>query len=192
MLVALFTENRKELQETVAEARQMYDAANERKYGIMPVLRQLEQQKIETAHFYVQVVDYLCEVTKALLHCTKPAYDHINNNHRGLTGEQIKDLKVVNDKVDDIFTKIDTMLREKDFSHLDEVMVMRDELFDIIADTIKCQIRRLQDDPNASTRASALFLNLLGETKTMVLQARNFIKSQAYFLNAISGDGKKE
>ncbi len=192
MLVALFTENRKELQETVAEARQMYDAANERKYGIMPVLRQLEQQKIETAHFYVQVVDYLCEVTKALLHCTKPAYDHINNNHRGLTGEQIKDLKVVNDKVDDIFTKIDTMLREKDFSHLDEVMVMRDELFDIIADTIKRQIRRLQDDPNASTRASALFLNLLGETKTMVLQARNFIKSQAYFLNAISGEDKKE
>lgn len=192
MLVTLFTENRKELQETVAEARRMYDAANERKYGIMPVLRQLEQQKIETAHFYVQVVDYLCEVTKALLHCTKPAYDHINNNHRGLTGEQIKDLKVVNDKVDDIFTKIDTMLRNKDFSHLDEVMVMRDELFDIIADTIKRQIRRLQDDPNASTRASALFLNLLGETKTMVLQARNFIKSQAYFLNAISSEDKKE
>lgn len=192
MLVTLFTENRKELQETVAEARRMYDAANERKYGIMPVLRQLEQQKIETAHFYVQVVDYLCEVTKALLHCTKPAYDHINNNHRGLTGEQIKDLKVVNDKVDDIFTKIDTMLRNKDFSHLDEVMVMRDELFDIIADTIKRQIRRLQDDPNASTRASALFLNLLGETKTMVLQARNFIKSQAYFLNAISSEDKRE
>lgn len=192
MLVALFTENRKELQETVDEARKMYAAANERKYGIMPVLRQLEQQKIETAHFYVQVVDYLCEVTKALLHCTKPAYDHINNNHRGLTGEQIKDLKVVNDKVDDIFTKIDTMLREKDFSHLDEVMVMRDELFDIIAGTIKRQIRRLQDDPNASTRASALFLNLLGETKTMVLQARNFIKSQAYFLDAISGEDKKE
>lgn len=72
-------------------------------------------------------------------------------------------------------------------------MVKRDELFDLIADTIKHQIRRLQDDPNGSTRASALFLNLLGETKTMVLQARNFIKSQSYFLNATSAtDGEKQ
>ncbi len=192
MLVALFTENRKELQQTVSEARQMYHAATERKYGIMPVLRQLEEQKIETAHFYVQVVDYLCEVTKALLHCTKPAYDHINNNHRGLTGEQIKDLKVVNDKVDDIFSQIDEMLRSKEFDKLDDIMVKRDELFDIIADTIKHQIRRLQDDPNGSTRASALFLNLLGETKTMVLQARNFIKSQSYFLNATSATAEEK
>ena len=185
MLVSLFTENRHELKLMVTESEQMYHEANKRKYGIVAVIKKLEAQKVETAHYYVQIVDYLCEVSKALLHCTRPAYEHINNNHRGLTGPQIKDLKLINDKVDEIFAKVSDMLNRKDFSGLDDVMYMRDELFGIIADTIKRQIKRVQDDPHASTRASALFLNILGETKTMVLQARNLIKSEAYFLNAI-------
>lgn len=185
MLVSLFTENRHELKRMVEESERMYHEANKRKYGIVAVIKKLEAQKVETAHYYVQIVDYLCEVSKALLHCTRPAYEHINNNHRGLTGPQIKDLKTINDKVDEIFAKVSDMLNRKDFSGLDDVMYMRDDLFGIIADTIKRQIKRVQEDPHASTRASALFLNILGETKTMILQARNLIKSEAYFLNAI-------
>ena len=185
MLVSLFTENRHELKRMVEESERMYHEANKRKYGIVAVIKKLEAQKVETAHYYVQIVDYLCEVSKALLHCTRPAYEHINNNHRGLTGPQIKDLKTINDKVDEIFAKVSDMLNRKDFSGLDDVMHMRDDLFGIIADTIKRQIKRVQEDPQASTRASALFLNILGETKTMILQARNLIKSEAYFLNAI-------
>lgn len=162
MLVSLFTENRHELKRMVEESERMYHEANKRKYGIVAVIKKLEAQKVETAHYYVQIVDYLFEVSKALLHCTRPAYEHINNNHRGLTGPQIKDLKTINDKVDEIFAKVSDMLNRKDFSGLDDVMYMRDDLFGIIADTIKCQIKRVQEDPHASTRASALFLNILG------------------------------
>jgi phosphate/sulfate permease len=192
MLVSLFTENRKELKEMVTKSEEMYHEANSRKYSILTTIKKLEKQNVETAHFYVQVVDYLCEVSKALLHITRPAYEHINNNHRGLSGEQIKDLKVINDRVDDIFAKIDQMLINKDFTHLDDVLTMREELFDVIADTIKRNIKRLQADPYASSRAGALFLNILSETKTMILQARNLIKSQAYFLNAIQEEDAHE
>ena len=123
-------------------------------------------------------------MTKALLHCTRPAYEHINNNHRGLSGEQIKDLKQINDQVDNIFNTINMMLRKRDFSQLDTVLEMRDMLFDTIAECIKSQIKRLKE-VDASTKASALYFNILNETKTMVLQARNVIKSQAYFLDEI-------
>lgn len=185
MLVSLFTENRHELKNMVTESERMYHEANERKYAIISVIKKLESQKVETAHYYVQIADYLSEVSKALLHCTRPAYEHINNNHRGLTGEQIKDLKTVNDRVDEIFQQISEMLATKDFDQLEDVMIKRDDLFDVIADTIKGHIKRVQDNPHASTRGSALFLNLLNETKTMVLQSRNLIKSEAYFLNVI-------
>ncbi len=184
MLVALFTENRKVLKETVNESEQMYHEANDRKYNILSVLKVLQDEKVETGHFYVQVVDYLCEVSKALLHCTRPAYEHINNNHRGLTEDQIVDLKRINDEVDNIFNMINGMLRDKDFTHIDDVMTMRDELFDAIAESIKHQIKRLKTE-DMSTRASALYLNILNETKNMVLQSRNLLKSQAYFLNEI-------
>lgn len=186
MLVSLFTENRKELRETVAKSEQLYQETNHMKYSVVHVINKLENQRIETAHFYVQVVDYMCEVSKALLHCTRPAYEHIDNNHRGLTGPQIKDLKTVNDRVDEIFEMVHDMLQSRDYARLHEVMEKRDSCFDLIADIIKHQIKRLQENPQASNRGSALFFNLLSETKTMVLQTRNLIKSQAYFLNAIT------
>ena len=152
------------------------------RYGIMPTLRRLQQCDIDTGHFYVQVVDYLSEVTKALIHITRPAYEHINNHHEGLTKEQIVDLMRVNDQVEAIFDKINDMLRTKDFSDLDMVLEMRDKLFDTIVEAIKSQLRRINGDETVSTRASVLYLTILNETKTMILQARNLLKSQHYFL----------
>lgn len=65
---------------------------------------------------------------------------------------------------------------------------MRDELFGVIAEAIKNQLHRLENG-NMSTKASILYLNILTETKTMVLQSRNLIKSQAYFLSKIKVAG---
>lgn len=184
MLVALFTENRRLLKETKTESEQLYRQANERKYHVYKTLKKLEDMNIETGHYYIQVVDYLTEVTKALLHCTRPAFEHIDNHHKGFTKDQIYDLKLVNDGVDNIFNKINSMLREKDFSDLNDVLLMRDNLFGVIAEAIKHQIRRLKEE-QSSTKASILYLNILTETKTMVLQSRNLIKSQGYFLSKI-------
>lgn len=184
MLVALFNENRKVLKDAMEQSRVMYNEANERKYEILSTLKKFEDEKIETGHYYVQVVDFLCEVSKALLHCTRPAFEHIDNNHRGFTEEQIMDLKQINDEVDEIFNKINNMLSVKDFSDIDEIMVMRDKLFGTIAEKIKSQIRRLKAG-GMSTRGSMLYMNILNETKTMVLQSRNLLKSEAYFLNEI-------
>lgn len=181
MLVALFTENRKALKETVQQSEVLYRDATKRKYEIMQTIKKLQDQKVETAHFYVQVVDYITEVTKALLHCTRPAFEHIDNNHRGFTEEQIVDLKLINDEVENIFNAVNEMLENKDFSKLDDILVMRDALFEIIAERIKNQIRRIKTG-EASTRASALYFNILNETKTMILQSRNLLKSQAHFL----------
>lgn len=191
MLVALFTENRRLLKETKTESEQLYRQANERKHQVFKTLKKLEDMNIETGHFHIQVVDYLTEVTKALLHCTRPAFEHIDNHHKGFTKEQIYDLKLVNDGVDNIFNKINSMLREKDFSDLDDVLVMRDNLFGVIAEAIKHQIRRLKEE-QSSTKASILYLNILTETKTMVLQSRNLIKSQGYFLSKIETGESRE
>lgn len=185
VLVALFTENRKVLKESVARSEAIYKETSRYKYNILGTLQKLQEQKVETGHFYVQVIDYLNETAKGLLHITRPAYEHINNNHKGLSEDQIMDLKTINDEVDKIFNKINEMLREKDFTDLEEVLTMRDQLFDVIAESIKSQIRRLKSQ-EGSTRASALYMNILNETKIIVLQARNLLKSQAYFLNKIS------
>ncbi|WP_290534475.1 inorganic phosphate transporter [Alistipes sp.] len=182
-LVAVFKENRKVLKEMVQTSNKLFEEARDRKYGIMATLRRLQACDIDTGHFYVQVTDYLSEVTKALIHITRPAFEHIDNNHEGLSKEQIVDLMRVNDEVEAIFIKINEMLSGGDFADLDKVLEMRDRLFDTIVGAIKNQLRRIHEDPSGSTRASVLYLTILNETKTMVLQARNLLKSQRYFLD---------
>ena len=178
-LVAVFKENRKVLKEMVRDSNRLFEEARIRKYNVMPTLRRLQRCDIDTGHFYVQVTDYLSEVTKALIHITRPAFEHIDNNHEGMSKEQIVDLMRVNDQVEAIFDKINDMLAD-----LDLVLEMRDKLFDTIVEAIKSQLRRINDVPSGSTRAGVLYLTILNETKTMMLQSRNLLKSQQYFLEA--------
>ena len=179
-LIAVFKENRKVLRDMVKESNDLFYQSRERKYTLLPTLKKLQSSDVNTAHYYVQVVDYLNEMTKALMHITRPAFEHIDNNHTGLTKEQIADLMRVNDGVDEIFTHINEMMRSKNFTDLDKVLDMRDRLFDTIVAAIKSQLRRM--DEKSSTKACLLYLSILNETKSMVLQARNLLKSQSYFL----------
>ncbi|MFI3270004.1 MAG: inorganic phosphate transporter [Rikenellaceae bacterium] len=182
-LVAIFKENKRILREMVEQAEALNASAHERKSNLLSTLHKFESYNVGSGHFYVQVVDYINEISKTLLSITRPALEHIENHHQGLSKEQIHDLMSVNNDVEEIFNKINTMMQSRDFSGLDEVMEMRDMIFDKVAEAIKQQLRRIKADPDqASTRANMLYLNLLTESKTMVLQCRNLIKSQKYFI----------
>lgn len=181
-LVGLFDEDRKLLKQMVRESEELYRIAHERKHEMLPTLFKLQENYIETGHYYVQVIDYMNEVTKALVHITRPSFDHINNNHEGMTKEQVADLQQVNEKVSSIYQKINTMLENNDFSQLDAILQMRDKLFDTLAAAIKSQIKRVKAK-TTTTRSSILYLTIINETKTMVLQTRNLLKSQRYFMS---------
>lgn len=180
-LIAVMKENRKVLRDMVKEANDLFYKSREHKYALLPTLKRLQSGDVNTAHYYVQVVDYLNEMTKALMHITRPAFEHIDNNHEGLSKEQVRDLMAINDDVESIYRQINTMLRTGDFSDIEMVLTMRDQLFETIAEKIKTELTRI-NEARSNTKASMLYLTILNETKNMVLQSRNLLKSQQYFL----------
>ncbi len=180
-LIATMKENRSELQAMVKEANNLFYHSRDRKYTLMPTLKKLQHVDIYAAHYYVQVVDYLNEVTKALLHIARPAFDHIDNCHEGFSQEETRDLMAINDDVEEINRSINTMLRSGDFTELESVLEMRDDLFGRISEAMLAELSRI-DAQKTNTRASMLYLTILSETKNMVLQSRNLLKSQEYFL----------
>ena len=122
----------------------------------------------------------------SLMHITRPAFEHIDNNHEGLSKEQARDLMSINDDVESIYRHINLMLREGDFSEIETVLTMRDQLFESIAEAIKSELTRI-NEARSNTKASMLYLTILTETKNMVLQSRNLLKSQQYFLKHLTG-----
>lgn len=178
---ATLAEDRKLLRDMVRQSNDLFYEAREKKYTVLPTLQKLEDNYIEAGHFYVQVVDYMSEITKALVHITRPCFEHIDNNHRGMSEEQVEDLLKINDDVSEINGRIDHMLITNNYDDLDTIMDMRDELFETISDAIKHQLKRIQTK-STSTKASMLYLTILTETKNLVLQSRNLLKSQRYFM----------
>ncbi|MBR5196832.1 MAG: inorganic phosphate transporter [Alistipes sp.] len=181
-IVAVFKENRKVLRDMVREAEEFYHSTRQQKYELLPMLRNLQESDVSTGHYYVQIVDYISETSKALLHITRPCYKHVDNNHTGLSKEQVIDLKRINDRVEEIFGEINTMLRTRTFDSMDSVLNKRDEMFDLIDEVMQNQLRRLRDTGGSSS-ANMLFFNILTETKTMVLHSRNIMKSLEHFVH---------
>ena len=185
-LVAVFKEDRKALKELVRESDEIYTECHKIKYSLMPALKKMKGSGLELSLYYIQVVDYLNEMAKSLVHITRPAFDHIDNNHKGMSEQQTEDLKHINDDVAEIYGSINRMINANDFSDIDVVLTMRDELFERIAVTIKSELKRINAG-EGNTTASMFYLTVLSETKAMVLQARNLLKAQRYFLEHAGG-----
>ena len=188
-LVAVLKEDRKALKELVRESKEMYDESHKIKYSLMPALRKMKGSGLELSLYYIQVVDYLNEMAKALVHITKPAFEHIDNNHKGLSQEQTDDLMHINDDVAEIYGNINRMITTNDFSDIDTVLTMRDALFERIALTTKSELKRINAG-EGNTKASMFYLTVMSETKAMVLQARNLLKAQRYFLEHAGSNNK--
>lgn len=181
-LIGIFNEDRKLLRSMVKESEELYEQAHKRKYDLYNTLSALNENYISTGHYYVQVVDYVNEVTKALVHITRPSFEHIDNNHTGFTSEQINDLKEIEEKVTVIYGMINHMLKNNDYSKIDQTLHLRDSLFEEFAQIIKRQIARIKTG-ETSTRSSMLYLDIISETKTMILQSRNLLKAQKHFVS---------
>ena len=181
-LIALMKEDRKALKEAMQEAEQMYEHNNKLKYSVAATIKGTYGADLNLSLYYVQMSDYLNEMSKALVFITKPAFEHIDNNHEGLSRVQTEDLMSINGDVDIIYSRIIYMIVNSDFTDIDSVLDMRDEIFDRIAEATKDELARITSG-ESNSKAGMLYLNILSETKTMVLQSRNLLKSQRLFMS---------
>ena len=180
-IVALMKEDRKALKELSTEASEMYDENRRLKYSIAHTLRDTYGSDLNLSLYYVQILDYLNEMTKSLVHITRPSFEHIDNNHTGLSRIQTENRMSINADVNEIYSRIIYMFTSNDFSTIDEVLVMRDNLFERLAQSTKEELARINAG-ESNARAGMLFLGIISETKTMVLQSRNLLKSRRYFI----------
>ena len=180
-LIGLMKENRKALKELTAEAVKMYDQIHALKYSIASTLRRTYDSDINLSLYYVQVVDYLNEMTKSLVHITRPAYEHIDNNHEGLSRIQTEDLMSVNSDADVIYSRILYMISSGDYSDIDNVLDLRDQLFERLSHLTEGELKRINAG-ESNSKSGMLYLDILAETKTMILQSRNLLKSQRHYM----------
>ena len=177
-LSALFREDRNELREIADEAENVFNRAkNKRKYEVLPNIERMGTRNPHLSFYYIQVVDYNFEVAKSLRIITRESYEYIDNAHEGFSKEQIKDLRQILHTVNAIYSDFTAMLDSRDYSRFDELFLKRETLDEVYFKTTEHQMERVKENVNGM-RNTILFLNIISETRTLILQSRNLMKSQ--------------
>lgn len=151
------------------------------KYNLYPTLRKLEEEFIETGPFYVQILDYLREIAHCLDYIAGPIYDHLDNNHPSIIPEQVKDLHELNESVNSFYDHVEVLIREQSHKNLDGILAEQQKILDLINKIKKKQIKYIKSE-SVGTRNTLMYLNLLSETKNLVLYTVNMVKSHRDFL----------
>jgi Na+/phosphate symporter len=181
-LKGLAAEDNKKLKKLYKEAKALYQTEKDRKaYEMLPTLVKLQEDAVDTGHYYVQVIEYLYEASRSLMAVTKASFDHIENNHKGVSNQQVADLEKLNKEVSNLYQDIVKMLQTLNYSDFERILARRDDIFDLFVENIKSQIKRVKNK-ESSVRNSILYLEIVNETKAMLLQARNLMRAQRLFM----------
>ena len=182
-IINLIQENRKKMKKVQKKVREINLNTKDLKNNIYPTLKKLEEGYVETGHFYVQVLDYLREVTHCLTFIADPIFEHIDNNHPSLPAEQVRDLHELNELISTFFSEIQLTFKNQRFDDITRILELQKRIIDMIARSKKRQIKLIKEGV-VGTRNIMMYLNLLSESKNLVLYSVNMVKSQRDFLQS--------
>ena len=114
-------------------------------------------------------------MTQSLEYISKASYKHVNNNHKKLRFNQIKDLKETDVFIDELFTKLKTIFDTKAYDQLTEMIMNKEVLMDTLDQKITKQIERTRSD-ESSPKNTALYFSLLLETKDLLKATMNLLE----------------
>jgi phosphate/sulfate permease len=171
---ALLNELRKEVKKYNRKIKKVKDNVNE-------TVISLRADQIDTGHYYVQSVDYMREIAHCLNFMVSPGFEHIDNNHEGLGPEQKAELLTMKDGINILFKDIMVKIETRNFSDLSQVIGKQQELLALLGEFRKNQIKRI-NEREIQTRRSLLYLDILAETKNLLLYSINLLKSQRDFI----------
>jgi hypothetical protein len=175
------TEDRKKLKDVRKEITSLNKQTKRLKNNINNTIQLLQDDSIDSGHYYVQVLDYLREIAHSLTFITDPIFNHIDNNHKPLIQEQKDDLKGLCEEIEILFKDSLIIIKEQKFSELDKILDKQQELLDSISKLRKKQVKRIKGS-QAGTRISLLYLEVLAETKNLLLYTINLIKANRDFV----------
>ena len=177
----LFKGNRKQLKETNYEVVKFDKKAKRLKANLYEIIKQLQEDSIETGHYYVQVMDYLREIAHSMSFISEPVLEHVDNNHSALLPEQVKDLSKLNDEIADYLNLVLNRVKEANYEEFDEVIEKQAFLLNELDEVRINQFKRIKKG-EVNTRNSMLYLGILIETKNLLLYIVNLLKSERDFV----------
>ncbi len=163
------------LKENKKALKKLEKEVDELKSNVYYFIKNLDETSVEASKFYVLILGYLQDLIQSLNFITLQSYNHINNNHKQLKFNQIRDLKNIDLQLQEFLDKVEEMFQQKNFIHLEETLKNKSNLLDFVSELIQKQITRIRTT-ETSPKNSKLYFGLLLETNDLIKSTFNLLE----------------
>ena len=163
------------LKENKKSLKKLEKEIDELKSNVFYFIKNLDDNSVEASKFYILILGYLQDMVQSIEFITSNSYSHVNNNHKKLKFNQIRDLKSVDTQLHGLFSRIEESFNTGDFSRLDEVLKEKSVFLDTVSELITKQINRIRTT-ETSPKNSKLYFSLLLETNDLIKSIMNLLE----------------
>ncbi|MFZ9003985.1 MAG: inorganic phosphate transporter [Robiginitalea sp.] len=164
----MLNKNKKQGTKLLAEIDDLRDS-------IFYFIKNLDEGSLGASNFYINILGYLQDMAQSLEYIGKVCHNHVNNNHKKLKYNQIKELKEIDLKLEEILHSTRDVFDEENFDKLKEIVDSKQELFDMLSQKIEKQVARTRTE-ESSPKNTTLYFSLLLETKDFVNATMNLLE----------------
>ena len=143
--------------------------------NIFYFIKNLDESSIEASNFYINVLGLLEDMTQSLQYISKVTHKHVNNNHKKLKFNQIKELKEVDKVLEVIFDDTKEAFNSRSFEKIGIILTKKKEVLDLLYQKIQKQVERTRTE-ESSPKNTALYFSLLLETKDLLEATMNLLE----------------
>ena len=164
----LATQNLKELKSNKKDVKYLSEEIDNLRDGLFYFIKNLDESTIKGAsNFYINVLGSLQDIAQSLEYIAKITFKHVNNNHKSLTFNQIRELKEINLQLDVLFERIKYSFSKNNFKEINNILSTEQSLYDSVKEKINIQIYRTKEEAS-SPKNTTLYFSILTETKDLI------------------------
>ena len=163
------------LKENKKSLKKLEKEIDELKSNVFYFIKNLDENSVEASKFYILILGYLQDMVQSMEFITSNSHSHVNNNHKKLKFNQIRDLKSVDTQLQELFSRLEDSFKSEDFSKLDVILKDKNVFLDIVSELITRQINRIRTT-ETSPKNSKLYFSLLLETNDLIKSLMNLLE----------------
>lgn len=162
------------------------DEIDDLRDNITYFIKNLDASSLEASGFYINILGHLQDMSQSLAYISKISYKHINNNHKNLKSSQVKELKIIDDKLEILFSEIEKAFKSESFEKIGVILNEKKDVFDLLNKKIEKQIERTRTE-ESSPKNTTLHFGILLETKDLLDATMNLLEE---YHNSFDGSVK--
>ncbi|MGX1024388.1 anion permease [Psychroflexus sp. MBR-150] len=144
------------------------------KDNVFYYIKSLEDDTVESSKFYILTLDYLQEMVQSMAYMIRTSFKYVNNTHRNLKFNQIRELKGISRDLSAVFAHIKSVFNKNEFDDIEFLIEQKKELQEKVSDLIQKQIERIRTT-DMGQQNTKFYFGLLLETKDMITAGINIL-----------------